>query len=422
MKSFSIRITLPVLLLGTVLTAFALQKHSPNRHSSQHTSPIDVEPASNQIATKLFIRVNLTPQPVKKIGCRIGQPFKIVALEGKRILAMYSKSVKTEIVPTKNGVRIAGKVFTGSQFEIVPQKSPSIEIAGTLYRGRMRLYRRGNSRFIVVNILPLEDYLASVLNGEMPAAFPVEARKAQLIAARTYALYQMLNPPAASRYDLFASSLSQKYLGFRYKSQNGKLLAGETKTSRNLVHETAGMICILNGQIFCSYYSAVCGGKTVAGIHVFESGAPLRSVKCPWCQPAKKYRWKTSISFLELRQAMAKGFPKIQKRFPRITSVSMLAHSQNPDKQTIAIQNGRFLKRISPMQFRKMFPAKIFSMRFSISNGQGGIRVAGMGHGHGVGMCQWGARGMALAGATYEKILKHYYPGAKIVSLESIIK
>src|SRR5207302_4392397 len=101
------------------------------------------------------------------------------------------------------------------------------------YRGTVRIHRQSGNTVAAVNVLPLEDYVASVVDGEMPSAFPDEARKAQAIIARTYALYQRDVAEKASIADLFASTRSQKYLGYQYRD-GGKLLAGESMASRKI--------------------------------------------------------------------------------------------------------------------------------------------------------------------------------------------
>src|SRR5258708_36314358 len=118
----------------------------------------------------------------------------------------------------------------------------------------------------------------------MPAAFPEEARKAQAIVARTYALYQKQVADGGSIADLFASTRSQKYLGYQYR-EGGKLLAGESESSRRIAAATRGQVCHYQGKIFCTYYCAVCGGSTVRGTEVFSDAAPpLVTVNCDFCR------------------------------------------------------------------------------------------------------------------------------------------
>src|SRR5258708_33816176 len=142
----------------------------------------------------------------------------------------------------------------------------------------------------------------------MPAAFPEEARKAQAIVARTYALYQKQVAERASIADLSASTRSQKYLGYQYR-EGGKLLAGESEAGRKIAAATRGKVCHFRGKIFCTYYSAVCGGGTVKGTDVFSDAAPpLGSVRCDFCREARLYRWTAEISKADMQKDLEPWF------------------------------------------------------------------------------------------------------------------
>ena len=79
---------------------------------------------------------------------------------------------------------------------------------------------------VVVNVVPLEDYVASVVDGEMPATFPEAARQAQAIVARTYVLYQIQTARVSPLFDVYATTRSQNYLGYQYRGRDGKRLCG----------------------------------------------------------------------------------------------------------------------------------------------------------------------------------------------------
>ena len=197
-----------------------------------------------------FVRVNLTPSPLTDLTVSIDGPFRILAPGSARILAQ-SDSVKDRLVSVEgNGIRVGDEVFPISQIEIVTARSPSIWVGRNQYRGSVRIFRRPGNRLIAVNLLPMEEYLASVVNSEMPATFPNEAREAQAIAARTYVLSQMKGHP---QFDVFATSRSQKYLGYQYLDDGGRRLAGETQGSREIAARTAGIVCTWEGKVFTTY-------------------------------------------------------------------------------------------------------------------------------------------------------------------------
>ena len=169
-----------------------------------------------------------------------------------------------------NGFRVGRRDFRGTSLEIEAERSPAIWVEDHLYRGRVRLFRQGANKMIVVNVVPLEDYVASVVDGEMPATFPEAARQAQAIVARTYVLFQTQSAHASPFYDVYATTRSQNYLGCQYRGRDGRRYAAESASSRRAAEQTAGMICLCDGKLFCTYYTAVCGGRTAGGSAVFD--------------------------------------------------------------------------------------------------------------------------------------------------------
>jgi stage II sporulation protein D len=304
------------------------------------------------------------------------------------------------------------------QVEIVPSKSPAVWIEGHQYRGTVRLYRQKGNSLLAINDLPLEDYVASVVDSEMPAAFPEEARQAQAIVARTYALYQKQVAEPAALADLFASTRSQKYLGYQYRD-GGRLLAGESDAGRQIAKATRGQVCHYHGQVFCTYYCAVCGGTTVRGSEVFsDAAAPLISVKCDFCRDARLYRWSAEISKADLQNELGPWLREKGRKAGTLKTVS-LARSNLPssalpefdvtvDKQSLRISGGELRQVLEGRE--------LYSPRFTIEDKGQKLVINGRGHGHGVGLCQWGSRGQALEGRTCGQILQYYYPGSTIAT------
>jgi stage II sporulation protein D len=302
--------------------------------------------------------------------------------------------------------------------EIVPSKSPALWVEGHQYRGTVRFHRQGSSAITPVNVLPLEDYIASVVDSEMPAAFPEEARKAQAIVARTYALYQKQVAERAAVADLLASTRSQKYLGFQYR-EGGKLIAGESEAGRKIAAATRGKVCHYHDKIFCTYYCAVCGGNTVKGTEVFADAAPpLVSVKCDFCREARLYRWTAEISKTDMQKELEPWFKEKGQNPGPLKTVSLVRSTAGGGAlPEFDIRTGKQSARISGAELRQLLGGRgLYSPRFTIEDRGKVFEIAGRGHGHGVGLCQWGARGQALEGRTCEKILQHYYPGSTVAT------
>ena len=420
---------LAVVMLLAAITAMVLlwdpSEDIPERGSGQQPVSLQVRtPARNTSAAKTtfdpHVRVNLTNAPVAKVQITVDGPFVVTPIGSSRVLFQAKRFSAATVSLTAIGFRFGSVNLPTSRIEIVPEQSPSVWVGEHQYRGRIRLHRRQGGRFTVVNVLPLEEYIASVVDSEMPAAFPNAARRAQAIVARTYALYQMTSGARHPLFDLFDGTRSQKYLGYKYRNSKGRLLAGETKAGRRIARETAGVVCTHAGRVFCTYYSAVCGGSTTEGKQVFTDAAPpLRSVTCNWCREAKRYRWSARLSKKQVLESLRPLFSN-RESFGPIRSVTQLASTKNSGQAVYLVDDGRSQHRVSAIEFRRRLPSgTLNSPHFNIRDDGADLVFDGRGHGHGVGLCQWGARGQGLANRTCVEILAHYYPGSTVVVLES---
>jgi stage II sporulation protein D len=298
------------------------------------------------------------------------------------------------------------------------------------YRGLIRFHRVSPGKLIAVNGVGLESYVSSVIDGEMPADFPDAARRSQAIVARTYALYQQRRSRKHPHFDLYATTRSQKYLGVEYRDRRGRLLAGESAQSRRLADETRGLVATYRGELFCTYYSAVCGGHTTQGKAVFADAAPpLKRVDCDWCRDARFFRWTASLSRSQLTKAVKRHLGTSKQPFGSITELSV-APGRSTQAGELAGTINQFQAvdehrayRLSAAQLRRWLPTgTLYSPRFTVSAKDDAFLFSGQGHGHGVGLCQWGARGMAQAGKTTMEILEHYYPGSEVSIVETLFQ
>ena len=383
---------------------------------SQRNEPLVVRsPASPP--RERTIRVGVTSDPDKSVALEISEPFKLVVVGSSRALLEGPRLAACTVTTIPGGLRIGKKDIAATRVEIVPTRSPAVWVDGHQYRGNMRLIRQGDGTILAVNFLPFDEYLASVVDSEMPASFPDEARKAQAIVARTYALYQMSQSRAAL-VDLYASTRSQKYLGFKYRSSDGKLLAGESAASRRIVDSTRNQVCTYGGKLFCTYYCAVCGGGTVTGSEVFSDAAPpLRSVPCNWCKAARLYRWTAEISKRDLQADLKPLLRQDGRDAGALRAVSLVRSKQPGALPEFDLRGERQTVRVDGADLRSALGKRgLYSPRFTIEDRGQSYWISGRGHGHGVGLCQWGARGQALAGKTCSQILQHYYVGSKITT------
>jgi stage II sporulation protein D len=327
----------------------------------------------------------------------------------------------SNVIATGSGFKIGKSEFAVTRLEIVPTQSPSVWVNGHEYRGRLRLFRRSGGSILAINVLPLGEYLASVVDSEMPLSFGEEARKAQAIAARTYALDVIRNGEGDGDFDLFASTSSQKYLGVQYRD-GSRRLAGESEASRQIVRETTGMVCTFQGRLFRTYYSAACGGHTTLGNAVFSDAvAALKSVPCGYCREARLYRWEADLPKSEVEAKLKTYFRSEGKTFEKLQSIKLVSGSTDSGNEIpeFEVRDGKRSLRISAATLRRQVSVStLYSPFFTITEKSGTLHFDGRGHGHAVGLCQWGARGQGLLGKTSNQILRYYYSGASVVQLQ----
>ena len=401
-------------------TALPLQVKSarPVVASPARIKPPDNETASSatiNLAAAPLIRVNVTPGGASSLQIEVRGPYSVRLAGTSREMGTGAALASAKVTATPTGLKIGNSIFNTTRLEIVPRNDPAVRVNDHLYRGTMRLFRRKDGLVSAVNVLPLEEYLASVVDSEMPAAFPEATRQAQAIVSRTYALYQMARADRAAVYDLFSSQRSQKYLGVEYTTDTGRRLAGESESSRRAVAETRGVVCTHRGQLFCTYYSAVCGGATTNGSELFSDAAPiLKSVPCEWCRDSEYYRWNCALDrheFLEQVQTLGS-----------LSGLTSIQQTSGPGGGSISrfwITDGKKSLDVTGVELRERFPAATLrSPHFTLSLEKDEVRAEGRGHGHGVGFCQWGARGQGLVGKTAHEIVRHYYPSAELVVVD----
>ncbi len=376
---------------------------------------VSPRPSTDAASRSALIRVNVTPGGDDSFQLAVTGEYSIRAVDSTREWSRGDGLSSSRVESTKQGLKIGRSTFAATRLEVVPKTEPAIRVNGHLYRGTVRLFRRTDGRVSAVNVLPVEEYLASVIDSEMPASFPEAARQAQAIVARTYALYQQEHADPASVYDLFASQRSQKYLGVEYTDASGRRLAGESASSRRAAADTRGIVCQHRGHLFCTYYSACCGGQTTNGSELFEDAAPiLRSVPCEWCRESTYYRWSADVGRQDLLREL--------KGLRSLSTVASIQQTAGPGGGLISrfrISDGRQSLAVSGVELRDRLPAgTLRSPHFSLTLKKDVVRVEGRGHGHGVGFCQWGANGQARAGKSCFEIVRHYYPGVELIAIE----
>lgn len=255
----------------------------------------------------------------------------------------------------------------------------------------------------LINEVDLEDYLESVAPSEMPSSFPEEALKAQAVAARSYTMAG-LGKHADLGADLCDTTCCQAYRGASAASDR----------STSAVRQTKGQYLTTNGKPLHAQYSACCGGHTKA---IPALGTSSAAVDAPspeaaaYCSEARYFRWEYRLAQADLLKAAGESRPTPLRR------LKVCARDNSGRIEKLELEHDFGTSELSGAAFReKIGNSRIRSTlcRFSVDLATGDLIVQGNGWGHGIGLCQWGARGMALAGRNYREILEHYYPGAPL--------
>ncbi len=274
--------------------------------------------------------------------------------------------------------------------------------------------RNDAGRLQAINFLPIEAYIACVLPGEIYPDFHQEAYRAQAVAVRTYALYQMARRGGRA-YDVTATEASQVYKGIARGSV--------ARRAREAADYTRGIVATWTSpegeRIFSTYYSSCCGGMTqsVTNCKSREPNIPplAGGVKCQCGRVAKKsvYRWKpVTLTKREVTDRLVKRYPKYASagRIERIEVIEQTAWGR-PKVFRLIGRTGYRGEMIAENFRLAMGSREIRSTHFEIETSRDRFTFkGGRGFGHAMGMCQWGMQEMALSHRTSADILKHYYP------------
>ena len=328
-----------------------------------------------------------------------------VRLDGNGILATdeagepLRMAFPAELRRSRGGVAVNGRTLRGLKLS-----APAfIIVNGKSYRGIVEItpYDKG---LLVVNELPLEEYLVGLINCEISSQWPMEAIKAQAVIARSYAVYQKESRKNAP-YHLESTVIDQVYEGCDIE---------DSRAARG-VKETAGEVLTYNGAVIQAFYHSNCGGHTEASENVWGYSLPyLQGVNDKYCQTTNPYYWDQRISLRKIESQLkvaGYGVSGLRDIRPGVRDES----GRLKDVQLTTLR-GRVT--VPGAAFRKALGYSVIkSTNFEVRVVGDDAVFKGTGYGHGVGLCQWGAKQRAADGFNYREILAYYYPGTKLVNL-----
>lgn len=315
----------------------------------------------------------------------------------------YFVESPAKVEPSLEGFQIGEQILVSPFLKMSSLESP-ITVEGKTFEGTIEIRRNPNNQLMVMNELPVEKYLLGTVPGEIPPTWPMEALKAQAVAARTYALYRSQNKNFQRNrsYDLESDTSDQVYLG-------GGVKAGDPAV-REAIEQTKGEVLWYLG-LFPSYFHSCCGGQTETVAKVWGKREMSRSVIDPYCTKSPYRKWELRLPPSALFQKL-KGHG-LEGKF--LKAISTQRYETSPRNATVTIETDAMMLVMKAFDFRRLLgEEKLMSTWFDVKQTRGEIVFRGSGFGHGVGLCQWGAKTLAEKGSDYKRILRFYYPRAVV--------
>ncbi len=337
----------------------------------------------------------------------------------KDLIVRIASNQSANVLPINNGyqVQVGGKTYTIKDFvRFIPLKDSILSLTNSQisnyydsFRGIITIRRSSLSgRVWMVNELELEEYLRGI--AEVPNSWPLEARKAQVVAARTFAMRRIATPKA-DIFDIYDDTRDQVYYGYDYEIAKPGITQAVTATT--------GVAVVYAGQPALTYYHSDSGGATDTVKNVWNgNNIPyLQSIDDPWARSSK---WEATLTHTYMQDRFDDQLRKVNAVSEVITDV--IIDSRHPSGRvasvTLVTSTGKRVSMDTTTFDYLTDSTYVKSMNFEVT--KTGSAVApdfvfkGQGSGHGLGMSQWSAYNMANAGQDYDQILKFFYPGVNV--------
>ncbi len=345
-----------------------------------------------------------------KVRVAVLQTSGEVILKGEGLALIHAQGEPTpmprgqaRIKPAGGGIWIegVGGVRPGTRIE---SRLGPIQLDDRSYPGRLEVHRDGD-QIVLVNVVSMEEYVAGVVSSEVPAGWGLEAKKAQAVAARSYALMQVAT--ADGGWHLVSDIRDQMYSG-------KPVDAG----SRAAVTATHGKVLAAAGGLASVYYSSTCAGHTEDPATVWpdRSFNGTAMAECGFCDESPNYHWSTVVPSAALLDVLRRQ----GHRANAIETIQVVRSKASGRVKTVDIVTDKGTVTWSGNELRMTLGStKVKSTKFELTfdEASDAFTLEGTGFGHGAGLCQYGAQGMDEAGHDYEAILGRYFPAAEIAEL-----
>ena len=341
---------------------------------------------------------------------------RVAVVDGVRVAELRGGDIEiVDLGPGASGAwraSVVRAVVVNGAVEIDGRRAPAfrlrsegpIRLNGREYPAPLDIVRSGEG-LAVVNEVPLEDYVVGVLRAEANEKWPLEMLRAQAVVARTYAAHHR-NIAAGKPFHILASTAHQQYAG-RVPAASPIWGAGG---------EPAGQVLLWEGEVFPAFYHTESGGYTEDPRMVFAARnmPALKPVRCEFSAGSPHFYWSLDLRLAELTDILRRNDVNVGG----IAAIEISERTPSLRAAVVTVQGARSSARVRGNDFRRMIGYDTLkSTLFAVAVDGEWARFSGRGYGHGVGMCQWGAKGMAEQGYTARKILEFFYPGTTLGSL-----
>ncbi len=332
-----------------------------------------------------------------------GERIRVLLLEDVRefTVSFNTESIKITYIPPGR-ISIKGRIHH-LPVRFTSRRGP-IHVNSIPYHGVIEVFE-GEGGMLVVNEVFLETYLIGLINSEISSKWHEEVIKAQAVIARTYAIYQKQRRKDEP-FHLTSTVRDQVYRGARDNDLSSFLA----------VYRTFGEVVVYRGRPALTVYHSNAGGMTESSQEVWQGDYPyLKPVESPYDRYAPNFFWRISLTAVELKSLLERAGYSTSE--PGIIRIAERTSTGRVKRLIVVDRKGREIV-LSGREFREIVGyGRLKSTLFDVEMRKGVFIISGRGAGHGVGLSQWGAKGMAERGYSYREILGHFYPGTRIVRL-----
>ncbi|MCK5534591.1 SpoIID/LytB domain-containing protein [bacterium] len=355
---------------------------------------------SSKRLPETIIRIGVLPD-ARSVCISSEEKYEVIDIFTSEKISLEKGKVY-KVMPQSRGISV-GTYLLSSQISFVPLSGDyGIKVNKRRYRDTV-VIKKKNNHLIVINELGIEGYVCGIMTQEVSPLWPAESLKAQAVVARTYALKHM-GKHRSQGFDLCDTTHCQVFNGIQ----------AEDSRTNQAVYATWGEVLTYQGKIAKTFCHSCCGGHTESESGAWggaQSSPYLKGVTCRFCKEAPHYKWERRLSLHLIEKTLRnKGYS-----VGKIKRLVISERNSSGRVKKVKIVHSRSSLELRGSKFRALMGYQVIrSSLFNMRREGEMIKFFGRGWGHGVGFCQWGAKGLSLRGYKYKRILNFYYPHTRL--------